>query len=295
MKIYSDFKDYYDSMIAYDTDETPVYRRFSKTVDFTNPQGPTSSGNRTFSAEQQTSLRHINDILGVGVSLPPALYSSRGFIAFCGKAYPFWRVRLSVGNLGNVIPKPIYGHAYTIKQYISLLQKIDTVSEHKVQTQKDVELAIDIASNRASAGKHIPEIGTYDYSRQRPMSEVTSWRTSSICKSFTSFWLSEARHLQQALPVKSSIFNDMKVPAFASIGSRAIYNPCLRDFDFAKALDVNQAWQNLSMYLGNEMADVNTVAPRPISDQLRAETHGFDRQSFRKAKGGRDKLDRSNW
>jgi hypothetical protein len=37
------------------------------------------------------------------------------------------------------------------------------------------------------------------------------------------------------------------------------------------------------------------VEPRPITDELKAYAHGFDKQSFRRAKGGRKVTDRGDW
>lgn len=70
-------------------------------------------------------------------------------------------------------------------------------------------------------------------------------------------------------------------------------NPCLKDIDFTH-IPLHQMWQDLSMYVENDMAMGSTPAPRPITDELRAETHGFDKQSFKNQKN-RQKGNRHDW
>lgn len=89
-------------------------------------------------------------------------------------------------------------------------------------------------------------------------------------------------------------------PVFAvgvSIGSRgkimadrfckgAVFvNPCLKDIQFDKFMDGFQAFQELDRFISNELAPTdNRVVTIP--DVLKAESHGFDKFSFRKDKRG---------
>lgn len=57
-------------------------------------------------------------------------------------------------------------------------------------------------------------------------------------------------------------------------------NPRLSDFQFFKALDAWQAYQELAMYVGNLAAPERI--PVSISDKDRIYQHGFDKMSFRK-------------
>ena len=53
-------------------------------------------------------------------------------------------------------------------------------------------------------------------------------------------------------------------------------NPCLREYDFAKVVDPWQAFQELSMFMGNIAAPDNV--PVTIADKDRVYQHGFDMQ-----------------
>lgn len=64
-------------------------------------------------------------------------------------------------------------------------------------------------------------------------------------------------------------------------GEIALINPKLSNFKFGKAVPSTQAYQELSMFLGNIAAPDNT--PITISDKDRIAQHGFDKMSFRKA------------
>lgn len=74
-----------------------------------------------------------------------------------------------------------------------------------------------------------------------------------------------------------------------------VTNPILKALHFQTQVDVYSAWQELSMFLGNNMVSASTVPPRPISDAERAETKGFDKKtSFRNQKN-RPKSHRGDW
>jgi len=59
-----------------------------------------------------------------------------------------------------------------------------------------------------------------------------------------------------------------------------IKNPCLADLDFFKVVSPFEAYQEISMFLGNELAKQEDPAPARDKDLIAA--HGFDKFSFRK-------------
>jgi hypothetical protein len=53
-----------------------------------------------------------------------------------------------------------------------------------------------------------------------------------------------------------------------------VKNPCLRNFGFEKVKDPYTAYQEISMFIGNELA--KQVDPQPLSDKDRLIAHGMD-------------------
>jgi len=60
------------------------------------------------------------------------------------------------------------------------------------------------------------------------------------------------------------------------------HNPCLKDIEFFRVMDSYAAFQEIQMYLAN-VAIPQKEMPI-VSDDLNAESHGFDKYSFRKDK-----------
>lgn len=59
--------------------------------------------------------------------------------------------------------------------------------------------------------------------------------------------------------------------------------PILKILQFQKNFpSIMEMFQRLEMYLLNDLAQLDVVKAKPISDKLKAETHGFDHFSFRK-------------
>lgn len=56
-------------------------------------------------------------------------------------------------------------------------------------------------------------------------------------------------------------------------------NPCLKDWNFFRIKDAYTAFQEISMYLGNQLVQEKKVDE--IADKYRIAGHGFDKQSFR--------------
>ncbi len=69
-------------------------------------------------------------------------------------------------------------------------------------------------------------------------------------------------------------------------------NPCLKDFEFYKKVEPFTAFQEIAMYLGNELAQPD-IAPQSVGgDDVIARAKGFDDKSFRTQAPGNKKLNR---
>jgi hypothetical protein len=64
---------------------------------------------------------------------------------------------------------------------------------------------------------------------------------------------------------------------------KIILNPCLKDYEFYRIKDSYTAYQDIGMYVGNQLVDDGDNA-WPIDDELKAQSKGFNKHSFRKDK-----------
>ncbi|MFA5313211.1 MAG: hypothetical protein WC375_07860 [Methanomassiliicoccales archaeon] len=65
--------------------------------------------------------------------------------------------------------------------------------------------------------------------------------------------------------------------------SNVVFYPSLKDISFHRNFaSVMEMFQVLEMYLLNDLAQLDVAKAEPISDELHAQTHGFDKWSFRK-------------
>jgi hypothetical protein len=83
------------------------------------------------------------------------------------------------------------------------------------------------------------------------------------------------------------VFKDYKVPVFHAEsegdGTKIVINPCLKTLEFFRKYPDFEAWQKLSHYVGNVLLEESKPV-WPIPDKVTAQSHGFDKYSFRKDK-----------
>lgn len=282
MLIKSNFKDYYDGLCASDKDPHPLYLRIKSEYDLSTYGGRTLSKlERDASAKTSVMLptRDMNSVV------PP--FASWCSIAFCGRLHSF---------LSVLTPDGKHTYCHTINQYRRALENLGNQSAGikgyeylnfitKIIKAIDSEEAMpdSIASFRGCGVIGITYRSIANLHNLRAL-EAELFAVRDIKIDLHSYFKS---------PIVGLINNDTRFAIH-----KILVNPTLKEFGFPSVMDITQMWQELSMYLGNQMADVSMVPPKPISDELRAETHGFDRKtSFRKTKATapREKLDRSKW
>lgn len=87
---------------------------------------------------------------------------------------------------------------------------------------------------------------------------------------------------------REDIFAKYRVPVFHAQSegfhaARITLNPCLKRHEFFRVFVPYQAWQKLSHYVGNVLTEQQKPI-LPVPDKIKAESHGFDKFSFRKDK-----------
>lgn len=88
-------------------------------------------------------------------------------------------------------------------------------------------------------------------------------------------------------PQAEAMFVELNAPVFVVQVDRddknheieIITNAPLKPFEFAKVFDPFTAFQEISMYLGNQL--VPRENPQDVPDKYRIAQHGYDKQSFR--------------
>jgi hypothetical protein len=240
MIIHSDFKDYYDTASAYGVDTT---------VHWPRDRWYESSKLSDFEATLPESIWLDADdrdyVWKPSVSiagLPVSKCWRSAVIGFCGKLYPFIYIRQPV--------------------------KVDTKCEDDWEWQTEQCFY------------------TYD-----------KWREFTDCLK-TPQYVPKARHrrfyrhndneriFQQSPYSHDALFIELNAPVFlaepADRGKRKINiwkNPILKDWKFYKVKDPATAFQDIQMYLTNQLVKEKEVDE--IADKYRIAQHGYDKFSFR--------------
>ena len=244
MRIISKFKDYYDGVQGYGThDDELVYVRSQHEL-----AANFSDTNNRKNAGQHELVRMLNK---AGNRIPPALDSfGRGVINFCGKRYPFWCVT-----------------DYSIKGACKTLGFYDYDSIMTYLTQQPLPEHVFAYNQLMRSDK-----------RYRMWNKALSQDTwNAFVSSFTS---------DNALHHKSDelfLFFNSPIIVYYEFGheKRVIINANLSQFSFARVVDPFTAFQEISMFVGNNLANNENPDDLAMTDVQRAATKGFDKWSFR--------------
>jgi hypothetical protein len=242
MKIVSSFHDYYDGVQATDMDRTPLYLR-------TYAQYPREERAKTYTA---VALR-IPSIPGNLDGRWSATQPNVGCLAFCGKRYPFWMV-------GET-------HCYSLAQVTTATRKEiqELKGEDDLQPwQRDYLKKLKKRLDLLAETHHEP-----------PNKYSADWGTLNV-----GTWEAWQEHMKSHTIMKDDIFLHEKAPVIAVYSDWVEINPNLRKMGFQAVMDPYTAYQELSMFLGNNMAQQLDPIPK-TTDELKAHAHGYDKWSFR--------------
>jgi hypothetical protein len=183
------------------------------------------------------------------ISLMPYISSpiiSRGLVGFCGKLYPFWEYNGIFYYDPNKMQRAL----------------IDFTSSSDHNDRVDARKALRILN------------------KERRL--YTPWDIEEFTiEGLTKFLHSLNRKIDDTVHIH------IKAPSFViqlQLGALTlIVNPNLKEYNFPTQVDPYTAYQEISMYLGNNLAEQMDPLVK-ISDKLKAESKGFDKWSFRKHK-----------
>lgn len=270
-------KDYYDCMLALDKDPTPVFNRVFDSVymEGINPpeRSPWWAAHGRFIRQIYRSdgiLPHPNnrnygyDSYGGAVS-----GLTIGVVGFCGKIYPHYKVSSGIAGVRE------YTCCYNLDQLNRALQaKHDAILAYQ---------PVGDAIKNWDAGKLALPI----------LKQIEKIKDIKITKNTPAAIAWENFKTGAAITIGDEAFRHFNSPALYTNSVLWEVNTCLRDHQFQKVADPNQAWQTISQYLDNNLANVVTP-PNPVSDELKAHAHGFDKKSFKNTKN-RKLVDRGTW
>ena len=240
MRIISKFHDYYDGVSAYGYDKADYIYK-RKTQE--PPEVPLAFLKLVEAYSRMP--RYTPYYNGTQALTGNNLFIHNYLIGFCGSIYPFYHVR--------------------VKESEKMCQSIEEVTSFVVDHVRDI--------NR---GKQLLKIIKGDSRYWRDFFEYRKYYDKKVEETFMGFQGDE-------------LFRDINAPIFLiknistkhyGIMPSLIINPFLKDLYFAKIIDPYTAYQEIDMYLGNNLA--NQADPIPErTDDLIAHAHGFNDISFK--------------
>jgi hypothetical protein len=199
-----------------------------------------------------TVVQNLNDFKS-GVRMPTPNYEfSRMIVFFCGRWYPYWK--------GWSFPKTIY---------------CDTVEG--IISYYEVELA------KPACSRYLRQDGE-GFVKNAKYNGWTNWDRHNM-----------QLFLERDRTVPAEVFIEVGAPYFIMTRREREWvlttNPILKEF-FPRHFDAYSCFQEVSMYLGNQLAQPD-IAPLTVgSDKVIAAQKGFDDMSFRTTAPGAKKLHR---
>jgi hypothetical protein len=90
------------------------------------------------------------------------------------------------------------------------------------------------------------------------------------------------RFVENPTKVLDDLFAKYQVPVFRINWRHVVLNPCLKEFEFDMYMPADQAFQEISTFIGTELKE--KMVASPMTNREKVSSHGFDKKSFRKEK-----------
>jgi len=242
MRIISSFKDYYDIGLSFGVDPVLVYVRETRTVAY----------------KDQSHFKEIASIINQMVAFDYIDSNVRhGVLAFCGKAYPFYEIGGPITHLSSQYKPQAVLYSYKAFEKFAKTYKSDSISRSRYGTvQGEI--------------KRRKEKKKLFYDKAYP------WR--EFDNEFIGKTISDKPFIEENAPIIMIYGNRY---SGGGLQDSIIINPRLREHRFVTQVDPVVTFQELAMYVGNNLA--KQVDPsEKFSDELKRDIAGFDGWSFRK-------------
>lgn len=273
MRIISQFKDYYDNMIVHGSDPNIVYMRKTEVIEDVN--------DLKFKILDKGILKNKNNY---SIHIPCHLIIKRNprkylqsynvifdkflptySLWFCGKIYHFFEfdgvMFYDLSKLSSYITSDEFQREITDINFPEL-KHIDKDLIEENFNQKNIGFYSELGSS----------VLGYD-----------SWEFAKNNR-----YIKDQNQIDKVfIEINSPYFVDKDVPMYtrARRSNILIINPNLKQYNFEKIIDPMTAYQEISMFVGNQLAKQKD--PDPINtggDKILASEKGFDQWSFRTKK-----------
>ena len=265
MKIFSNFKDYYDN-IGFNTNEDRVWERYTQYFKFNFFKNDLYKNAYQNETPFNILTENIKELLFNAVIEKPVISTKRNFfnsisfsessdyciiLGFCGKLY-----------CCMVHHRSDFGHSPANQLHSTHISFNSYVNEYNKSGNKD-KLVLN-KENFWSSSTPFTENGINDWNKKFNNQKY-------LDKLFIEF----NSPIFIVKPTNSSVvFNDK------SKGYNLIVNPCLADYKIQKLFDPYTAHQEVDMYLNNVLLNIeNSNIIR--TDELIRDSKGFNEWSFR--------------
>lgn len=243
MRIISNFHDYYDGVKMFGHD----------------------SGSSTY---VRKTICHPIDWLGYKTYMNRGFVLESGVLGFCGELFPFVHYDYYTKKDGAK-----RGITYSVDEYNNIVKEIDKQYSTKY-----------IGSN----------IFGNIFNKKNSSELWFSCDFQSLMDN--NYILKRKFNVDGKIPNKKELFFKYKVPTFVIEFRKGhhdidpnddtsfvfVENPKLLDYSFQKMVDSYQAFQKIEQFINNELVNPDNPYIEPVSDKIKAESHGFNQWSFRK-------------
>lgn len=198
---------------------------------------------------------------------------STGILGFCGKIYPYIKCVKSTPETGKTID-----YIHTLEEYNTLRSEL-TLGNYKSNRYWNTTIFdnFTLKDFTKDPAKDFFE-GNFKPFIEHTLSRTHSGRNGRV------FDFSNLKDLFIEHKVPYYIIKYTRNPNSAT-GHSLILNPCLSDYKVYRMFDAYTAYQEIDMFLNNEIVRPDDPYIEPIPDKIKAESHGFDKFSFRRSKG----------
>lgn len=93
-----------------------------------------------------------------------------------------------------------------------------------------------------------------------------------------------AKLVREALRRRVAYYSIAETSRYGTDGADLTEYPSLKSFQFFRVMPPIQCLQEIELFLGNDLAPLDKPPVWPVPDKIKAESHGFDKFSFRTPK-----------